>query len=178
MLHKFPTIALAAILFCNFATVSKSSELQDADYASATDLVSKGDCQRAWELIRDSIVTQPAVLDSFLTFAFSNDFRVYPSMEDEEEFAKFFIAVSISNSEKLDTSALNFIDSALFQIIDKDAKSAFLNYEIEGTHCREEAFFSLERKAVGEYLKEFVASMSDVHSYGYCPPGMGKRRKP
>jgi hypothetical protein len=176
MLHKFLTIALAVMLLFSFAAVSKSSGLQDADYAGATNLVSKGDCQRAWELIRDSIVTQPAVLNKFVTFAFSKGFRVYPAMKNELDFAKFLIAVSITSFEELDVGALQVVDATLYSIIDEETRISFIDCENQGRSCREAAFFSLRRQPVGEYLKEFVRSMLDEDSYGFCPSGLGIRR--
>lgn len=177
MSYKVRNIALATMIFCSFAAVSNSSELHRADYTAATNLVFRGDCKRAWELIRNSIVTQPESLDRFLTFAFSNGFRVYPPMKNERDFAQFFVAVSIMSFKQLDDGAVKIIDTSLYQMIDAKSRSEFMNCVTQGLPCREEAFFSLARKSARQYVEEFVASMLDVESYGFCPAGLGVRRK-
>lgn len=174
------TGAVAAALspFLGMATAN-TAIAKDFNLKRADIFIKKGDCQKAWEVLRGKIKADPESADAFAGWIFGDGFQIHPLMNRQENYTRFLVSAAIISEDLAEPEFMSLADWALYEVLPEQYQDEFRQCYEQKKNCRSEMFEKFYGRSAKEDFEGMLLLMSTPGNYGICPPGRsGKRKAP
>lgn len=172
------TGAVAAVLspFLGMATAN-TAIAKDFNLKRADIFIKKGDCQKAWEVLRGKIKADPESAYAFIGWMFGDGFVVYPLMNRQENYTRLFVSTIIVSESLMEPDFMGYADANLYEVLPKQYQDEYRRCYEQKKNCRSEMFEKFYGRSAKEDFEGMLLLMSTPGNYGVCLPTRWKNRK-